>query len=314
LSIFTNSVSEFVEQDHAHVQDHHLENILDLGGIKVQRIQGKLDRPWSNATRVRSGQMCIKLNLSGSILIRDLQNFKQYLAPSQSVIFIKGPADIPEDLSRGNYDHYLITWNSSLTSGLVQWLDAHAAKAGKTPPSLPLYIGSGLMPHIIRVKDRVIKVSNHYADVAEPIILGALHELVTFAYTSKSEISLTSLNVEIPSYLSALLKKVKKNPGQSWSLKEASALAGYSPFHLSRTFKASIGYGFPEFVDRCRVERAIQYLLVGGYSIDRVASVCGYSSTHGLREAMKQYIGFLPSELRAYSNIHVDSEIEQQSA
>jgi AraC-like DNA-binding protein len=102
----------------------------------------------------------------------------------------------------------------------------------------------------------------------------------------------------MPSFLEELLKRVKYEAAYGWSLKKAAEFVGYSPFHLSRTFKAFMGYGFPEFVDRARVELAIKYLSESVHSVDQVATLCGYCSTHGLREAMKQYVGFLPSEIR----------------
>ena len=306
-------VSELLDKDAQFVQDRQSDVLIDIANLKVQRMQGKLERPWSTNIRVRPNHLAVKFNIQGSLLIRDIQGIHQFLAPEQSVICIKGPAEIPVDFSRGNYDHYIFSWNMAQTAGLAKWIEAMAVKLGKTESHRSVYVGSSLISHITKIQDRMLKVCHSYGEVAEPLVLGALHEMAVYAVTAKNEINLTSLPTEIPSFLKLLLRRVKKSPQDSWSLKEASALAGYSPFHLSRTFKAHIGYGFPEFVDRCRVERAVQYLLSGNYSIDRVAAVCGYSSTHGLREAMKEYVGFLPSELRSYALISTSEHVVQES-
>ena len=76
-------------------------------------------------------------------------------------------------------------------------------------------------------------------------------------------------------------------------------MAGYSPFHFSRVCKQLVGYGFHEYVDRCRTECAIDMLVSTDSAVDLVASTCGFGTTQGLRESVKEYLGLVPSELRS---------------
>ena len=76
-------------------------------------------------------------------------------------------------------------------------------------------------------------------------------------------------------------------------------MAGYSPFHFSRVFKNLVGYGFHEYVDRSRTECAVEMLCTTDSAVDVVASSCGFGTTQGLRESVKEYLGLVPSELRA---------------
>jgi len=92
-----------------------------------------------------------------------------------------------------------------------------------------------------------------------------------------------------------------KKPDAPWPLKDAAAMAGYSPFHFSRVFKSLAGYGFHEFVDRCRTEFAVGKLCQGELAVDVVASASGFGTTQGLRESIKEYLGLVPSELRVAS-------------
>lgn len=95
-----------------------------------------------------------------------------------------------------------------------------------------------------------------------------------------------------------LVDAIRNQPQKSWNLTEAAELAGYSPFHLSRLFKATANMGFPEFVDRCRAEIAINALISSQQSIILIAEQCGFGSPQALRNATREYTGFLPSELR----------------
>ncbi len=219
-----------------------------------------------------------------------------YLAPARSLLFVSGAEEIPLYYSRGSFDHYLIVWDEHLTSALSRWVNLKRTSL-KDEAKSTIFFYSGLNPQVIRTQDRIIELCHSYGQSAEPLIFGFLHELVVFAMSGKNEISLTTIPYDAPDYIKLLLQKVKKNPALPWSLKEASKQVGYSQFHLSRMFKSLIGYGFPEFVDRCRVERSLKDLIAGKLSVDQIATKYGYHSTHGLREAMKEYLGFLPSEV-----------------
>lgn len=273
------------------------EHLVNLPGLKVQRKNGNLARPILMSMNVSAKEYAIHINLKGSLLVQYDKANMHYLAPSRSILFVSGPEEIPLHYSRGSFDHYLISWDENLTSALSRWV--HSKKASsKDDEESNIYLYSRLNAQVMRMQDRIIELSHSYGQSAEPLIFGFLHELVVFAMSGKNEISLTTIPYDAPEYVKSLLQKVKKDPALPWSLKEASKLVGYSQFHLSRTFKTLVGYGFPEFVDRCRVERSSKELLAGKYSVDQIATKYGYNSTHGLREAMKEYLGFLPSEVR----------------
>jgi AraC-like DNA-binding protein len=59
------------------------------------------------------------------------------------------------------------------------------------------------------------------------------------------------------------------------------------------------GFGFHEYVDRCRTETAIEMLCNTDEPIDTVAAMTGFGTTQGLRESVKEYLGLVPSEIRA---------------
>lgn len=95
-----------------------------------------------------------------------------------------------------------------------------------------------------------------------------------------------------------LLEEVRRAPNESWSLKRAADMVGYSTFHFSRTFRAVTRLGFPDYVDRARTDFAVDRILHTEDSFDTVAQQSGFGTTSSLRSALKEHLGLLPSELR----------------
>lgn len=110
--------------------------------------------------------------------------------------------------------------------------------------------------------------------------------------------SLAEVPANINESLMALIEAIKTEPEKQWSLSEAATLAGYSPFHLSRVFRSTTEVGFPEYVDRCRTEVAVQQLLESDRALAEVAEIAGFGSPQAMRGALREYTGFLPSEIR----------------
>lgn len=69
-----------------------------------------------------------------------------------------------------------------------------------------------------------------------------------------------------------------------------------SPRNVTRLFKKTTHITPGQYIEKLRVEKAIQ-LLTDGHKVAYVASLCGLKSTNQLRSLMKKYRGLLPSEL-----------------
>ncbi|MEG0767351.1 MAG: AraC family transcriptional regulator, partial [Clostridia bacterium] len=69
------------------------------------------------------------------------------------------------------------------------------------------------------------------------------------------------------------------------------------PTYLSRLFKAQMGVGVLEYLNRYRVERA-QALLLSGQSVTVVAARSGYASDASFIRVFKQYVGVTPGKYR----------------
>lgn len=71
-----------------------------------------------------------------------------------------------------------------------------------------------------------------------------------------------------------------------------------SPRNLTRLFKKTTGITIGEYLDRLRVERAIQ-LLTAGSKVSTVATSCGLQSSNQLRSLLKKHTTSLPSDWKA---------------
>lgn len=86
--------------------------------------------------------------------------------------------------------------------------------------------------------------------------------------------------------------------GERISLEQLAALAHTGPRNLTRLFKAKTGITVGEYIEKLRVEKAVQ-LLRDKQKIDGVARDCGFQSTNQLRTLLKRHKGMLPNTLRA---------------
>jgi AraC-like DNA-binding protein len=79
------------------------------------------------------------------------------------------------------------------------------------------------------------------------------------------------------------------------SLDEIGQRVGCSPFHLSRTFSASMGLTIPQFIRELRMERAAELLRTGKYNVSEVALEVGYSSMSHFSHAFNVMFGCSPA-------------------
>lgn len=80
------------------------------------------------------------------------------------------------------------------------------------------------------------------------------------------------------------------------SVGRLAAVAGLSPYHFIRLFRAATGTTPYQYVLRRRVERARE-LLLGGAGIAQVAAQVGFSGQSHLHRHVRRFLGATPGEL-----------------
>ena len=69
-----------------------------------------------------------------------------------------------------------------------------------------------------------------------------------------------------------------------------------SPSHLSRCFKAEVGIGISEYINRFRIERAEALFAIDQPNVKTVAARCGFESYTYFFRIFKRYTGMTPKE------------------
>jgi len=245
--------------------------------------------------------LALCLNLEGSLILRSGQrsgNAKMTLIPPRTLVLLRsGPYQV--QAARGAHLALAVIWNQLLTPLLDHW----SAPRGSGRPSLRAISCRPMDPLFVTSIDRVIAASEGKEEFPEAQIVSFLYEAVPRVHAGGEEMQLSPLPSELPDTIRELTDEVRKDPAGSWPLKDASDRAGYSAFHFSRIFKSLVGYGFHEYVDRCRTETAVRLMLSSDLGIDVIAQRSGFGTTQGLRESVKEYLGLVPSEIRSASEI-----------
>jgi len=245
----------------------------------------------------REDENILVVNIAGSLIAMPDDSNEQQVVPPQSLALVRGPKKIALSLARGKHDRFVVLWQDAIAPALGDWIKKRLTSKARAAGAFQIVC----QPVDVRdgnLVQRLVDTFSHSPSLGEPRLWSDVHLAVGSVLTSQDGFVLAYIPADLPDPIRKLLIAVKADPTRSWSLKDASAEAGYSPFHLSRTFKVLVGYGFPEFVDRCRTEKAFGRLSTTHQSIDDIAEACGFGSTQGLRESVKEYLGLLPSELR----------------
>jgi AraC-like DNA-binding protein len=288
----------------------HIELIFDCGSspgalkrvevpgtthVRVDMITGSVVKVATGIVSVPSGVNALCINLKGTLIGRVANQGKLILAPPKSLTFVRSNRLILQ-AARGEHQSLLITWPSVVAPLLEHWISSRTASRSNSARNVAC---KPIDPHFRDAFERINAVLNSGADTLEPLLVAFIYESVARMMVGMDQVQLAAVPATLPETIKDLIAKVRQSPAAPWPLKEAADQAGYSPFHFSRVFKSLVGYGFHEYVDRCRTECAVEMLCTTEHPVDIVANTCGFGTTQGLRESVKEYLGLVPSELRS---------------
>ena len=99
--------------------------------------------------------------------------------------------------------------------------------------------------------------------------------------------------------MQAAIADIRANYAGLYGVEELSERLGVSKSHLVRTFTAALGIPPGRYLTRVRVEAAQRLLLHREYTLDVVASLCGFSGANYLCRVFKKETGQSPAQWRA---------------
>jgi AraC family transcriptional regulator len=104
--------------------------------------------------------------------------------------------------------------------------------------------------------------------------------------------------------LRAVVEYIEGHLDAGPSLEQMAAVAGLSPYHFARQFKAATGLPPHRYVITRRVERAKQLLQAGGdFSLAQVAASAGFSDQSQFSQHFKRLVGVTPRQFRTPARI-----------
>ncbi|HEY9076680.1 MAG TPA: AraC family transcriptional regulator [Anaerolineaceae bacterium] len=112
--------------------------------------------------------------------------------------------------------------------------------------------------------------------------------------------------------INLVLDTIQAKLDQPLTLVELSTIAGFSPYHFHRIFKACTGETLSIYIQRLRLEKAANLLTSDRkISIMSVAMRCGFSSHAFFTRAFKQHFGISPSIYRKENSKHGKDQSNQ---
>lgn len=81
---------------------------------------------------------------------------------------------------------------------------------------------------------------------------------------------------------------------EKFTMEQLAEKVNTSPRHLTRLFKETTGITISQYVQKLRIEHAVQ-LLKENNKVETIASQCGFQSTNQLRQLFRKYTGVIPS-------------------
>ncbi|MDL2233113.1 response regulator [Ruminococcaceae bacterium OttesenSCG-928-L11] len=96
--------------------------------------------------------------------------------------------------------------------------------------------------------------------------------------------------------VTAALRFIQANYRQRISLKDLGRDMEVSSTYLNQKFKEEMGYTFNDFLNRFRIQKAVELLQAGDYRIYEVAEQTGFSDYRYFALVFKKYVGCAPTE------------------
>lgn len=103
----------------------------------------------------------------------------------------------------------------------------------------------------------------------------------------------------LPPLVQSAIEDIRENYAGLYGVEELSERLGVSKSHLVRTFTAAVGVSPGRYLTTVRIEAAQRLLLHREYTLDIVASLCGFSGANYLCRVFKKETGHSPAQWRA---------------
>ena len=154
---------------------------------------------------------------------------------------------------------------------------------------LPFLAKGGSCPAAAELMDRLAEEKAAHSRARSQLAYALLCELADADSAASA----------LPPLVQAAIEDIRANYAGLYGVEELSERLGVSKSHLVRTFTAAIGVPPGKYLTTVRIEAAQRLLLHREYTLDVVASLCGFSGANYLCRVFKKETGQSPAQWRA---------------
>ena len=154
---------------------------------------------------------------------------------------------------------------------------------------LPFLAKGGSCPAAAELMDRLAEEKAAHSRARSQLAYALLCELADADSAASA----------LPPLVQAAIEDIRANYAGLYGVEELSERLGVSKSHLVRTFTASVGVPPGKYLTTVRIEAAQRLLLHREYTLDVVASLCGFSGANYLCRVFKKETGQSPAQWRA---------------
>jgi AraC family transcriptional regulator len=123
-----------------------------------------------------------------------------------------------------------------------------------------------------------------------------------------------NLREEYTARINRVIDYIEANIDKDLSLAELANVALFSPFHFHRIFKAMVGETLNGFIQRLRLEKAADKLVVNPKkSITEIAFECGFSSSSTFARSFREAFNMSASDWRSGGHFQYSKNSEAKS-
>ncbi|MFC5468168.1 AraC family transcriptional regulator [Cohnella suwonensis] len=203
--------------------------------------------------------------------------------------FLFGPG-MRQRYHSDSYEPWSIRWVHFFGDRLEEFLDGKGLDE-------PWLFAISELSTIENLFNRMLTIGRTYRIEDEHRMASTLYELLLLMQT-------TSDRLNVPINLAAdkirsVANYVRAHSGQSFSIEQAAALAGYSTHYFSRKFGQMFGKSFPDFLLESRLIQAKRLLASTPLSVKLIALETGFSQASYFSSCFRRLEGMTPMEFRS---------------
>ena len=169
---------------------------------------------------------------------------------------------------------------------------------------LPFLAKGGSCPAAAELMDRLAEEKETHSRARSQLAYALLCELA----------DADSAAPALPPMVQAAIEDIRANYAGLYGVEELSERLGVSKSHLVRTFTAAIGVPPGRYLTTVRIEAAQRLLLHREYTLDVVASLCGFSGANYLCRVFKKETGQSPAQWRAMAGHAAQSGLSPEES